>query len=92
MNRKDLQEALQREHIKERCYSLEAKNFDPDEALCLRQEEGHWVVFYSERGLKTGKRAFATEAEACLYMLETLRFDPTTRVGWNSGFRVPGGA
>ena len=92
MNRKELQEALRREHIQDRCYSLEAKNFDPDEALCLRQESGKWVVYYSERGLQTGKQVFKLEADACLYMLESLRSDPTTKVGWNSGFSTTGGA
>ena len=92
MNRQELQEVLRRERIKDSCYSLEEKSFDPDEALCLRQIEGAWVVFYSERGLQTGKTAFNSESAACEYMLDALCSDPTTRVGWSSGFRMPSGA
>jgi hypothetical protein len=92
MNRNELQEALCREHIKSTYYSLEAENFDPNEALCLRQEGNEWLVYYSERGLQTGKRSFQSESEACTYMLEQLQADPTAKVGWSSGFRVPSGA
>ena len=92
MNRIELQESLQRECIQDHCYSLEAKSFDPDEALCLRQENGEWFVYYSERGLQTGKKAFKSEADACLFMLESLRSDPTTKVGWSTGFGVSGDA
>ena len=82
---------LGQEGVKDSAYSLVASNFDPDEALCLRQEGHEWVVYYSERGLLTGKRAFPTEVEACLYVLETLRSDPTVNVGWHSGLGASGG-
>lgn len=92
MDRQELQKVLRQERIKDSTYSLAASNFDPDEALCLRQEGHEWFVYYSERGLQTGKRAFPTEAEACLYMLESRRSDPTVKVGWRSGFGASGGA
>ena len=80
MNREKLQEILRNEQINESAYSLIAKNFDPDEALCLRQADGLWLVYYSERGLQTGKHVFQSEAEACAYMLGQLRADPTVRL------------
>ena len=92
MNRQQLQDALRRENIQDRCYSLETQTFDPDEALCLRQTDGRWVVFYSERGLQTGEATFSSESEACDYMFDALVSDPTTRVDWDSGFRMPSGA
>ncbi len=92
MNRKELQETLRRERIKDSTYSLEAKNFDPDEALCLRKEGNEWFVYYSERGLQTGKTSFQSDADACSYMLEALRTDPTVKVGWSSGFGASGDA
>jgi hypothetical protein len=92
VNRQELQDALRREHIKSNCYSLAAKNVDPDEALCLRQDGSGWLVYYSEHGIQTGKRTFQSESEACTYMLEQLRADPTAKIGWRSGFKVPNGA
>jgi hypothetical protein len=92
MDRQELRRMLGQEGVKDSTYSLAASNFDPDEALCLRQEGHEWVVYYSERGLRTGKRGFPTEAEACLYVLETLRSDPTVKVGWHSGLGASGGA
>ena len=92
MDRQELHRVLRHEQIKDSSYSLTASNFDPDEALCLRQEGGGWFVYYSERGLQTGTQNFPTEAEACLYMLECLRSDPTVKVGWHNGFGVPDGA
>ena len=92
MDGQELHRMLGQEGVKDSAYSLVASNFHPDEALCLRQEGHEWVVYYSERGLQTGKRAFPTEAEACLYALETLRSDPTANVGWHSGLGTSGGA
>jgi hypothetical protein len=86
MDRSQLQKALDAQNINPRCYSLVAGNFDPDETLCLRQSGGEWVVFYSERGLQTGKQVFVSENEACAYMLSQLLEDPTTRANWKSGF------
>ncbi|SEH95656.1 hypothetical protein SAMN05660691_02425 [Rheinheimera pacifica] len=88
MNRIDLKEKLEQESVKSTSFSLEAKNFDPDEALCLRQEGSGWVVYYSERGLQTGKQNFKSESEACFYILRELLADPTSRKGWTSGFNV----
>ncbi|MFY0675904.1 MAG: hypothetical protein JXR18_01345 [Neptuniibacter sp.] len=88
MNRKELKEKLDQESIKPTSFSLEAENFDPNEVLCLRQEDAGWVVYYSERGLQTGKQNFKSESEACDHMLKELLDDPTTRKDWVSGFSL----
>lgn len=36
-----------------------------DESLCIRERNGHWEVFYYERGIRTGLRTFREEHEAC---------------------------
>jgi hypothetical protein len=92
MNREQLRHVLCDERIRDSTYSLTAANFDPDEALCLRPEGNGWAVYCSERGLQTGKILFSCESDACSYVLEQLRGDPTTRVGWKSGFSASGGA
>ena len=89
MNKIQLEAVLQEEGFKQNVYSLERPNFDPDEALCLRQEQGKWCIYYSERGIQTGKKYFSSEEEACKYFLENMRRDPTTRKSLKSGFQMP---
>lgn len=88
MNKEDLQKILVQEDYKPSTYSLTGG--EPDEALCLSFDDGQWHVYYSERGLQTGKVSFGSESEACEYFLKKMRSDPTTKRGWNSGFRTPG--
>jgi hypothetical protein len=86
MNRADLQRTLIEEGFNPRSYSLEHEN--KDEALCLRVEGDRWCIYYSERGLQTGKRYFVDEKSACVHFLNEMRADPTTRVDWKSGFKL----
>lgn len=86
MKRDELKQILMREQFKPNTYSLSGG--EPSEALCLSFENGRWYVYYSERGLQTDKTRFDSESDACLYFLEKMRADPTTRIGWDSGFRI----
>lgn len=84
MDKEQLRATLIAENFNPRAYSLDEEN--KDEALCLRLEEDGWCVFYSERGLQTGKECFANENDACEYFLNEMRSDPTTKNDWKSGF------
>lgn len=86
MNKEMLRKALIYEQFNPRAYSL--KDEQKDEALCLRFENGKWFVFYSERGLQTGEMCFPDEESACDYFLKEMRSDPTTKLGWKSGFSM----
>lgn len=86
MTKTELQALLVREGFNTKSYSLEPA--EVDEALCLREENGRWCVYYAERGLQSGKKVFSNEAEACAFFLAEMRSDPTTREGWKSGFRM----
>ncbi len=77
MNKNELQDALNREGISPDCFDLEGGLLP--ERYTLAEELGTWSVYYSERGLQTGKRTFISENEACEYLLNTVRDDPTTR-------------
>jgi|KBSMisStandDraft_5_1062788.scaffolds.fasta_scaffold173685_2 hypothetical protein len=79
MDRESLKRALQIEKICPTAYDL-AEGTPENESYVIRESFGVWNVFYSERGREIGKREFYSEAEACQYLLETLRNDPTTRV------------
>jgi hypothetical protein len=87
MKANELKNILIREGFRRSTYSLEGG--EPDEALCLSNEEGRWIVYYSERGLQTGRVDFDSEDAACDYFLEKMWSDPTTRRGWKSGFPLP---
>jgi hypothetical protein len=77
MNRTTLRDLLVTEDIREDAYDLDGGHLP--EKYTLSQSNKTWFVYYSERGLETGKRAFSSEDEACEYLLESLRNDPTTR-------------
>jgi hypothetical protein len=77
MNRTTLKELLDAENVDPAAYSLEGGM--PFEAYVLNRSASAWVVFYSERGLRSGEVEFRTEGEACEYLLTLVLHDPTTR-------------
>ena len=77
MNRQELERMLRAEAIREDAYSLDGGL--PPERLCLSVEDCEWVVYYSERGLRTRLTRFTSESAACQYLLNELRDDPSAR-------------
>ena len=64
MNLQELQQRLISSNIPADAYSLSGGL--PSEVYCIEQNsDGLWYTYYSERGLRTGERAFKTESEAC---------------------------
>lgn len=86
MNKDDLHRKLTEERFNPRSYSLDEEQ--KDEALCLRLDNGQWCVYYSEKGLQTGKEYFKDENFACEFFLDEMRSDPTTKIDWKSGFSM----
>jgi hypothetical protein len=76
LERNELRSILRAEGINPGTYSLDGGH--PSEQYVLAISPGGWAVYYSERGNEPGRREFDTEDEACRYLLETLRADPTT--------------
>lgn len=57
-------------------YPLDIVDFEneyPNESYCIRQKNGQWEVYYSERGQKTGLKMFDLESDACEYLLEKIK-------------------
>lgn len=77
MTREDLRRRLRAEGVREDAYNLDGELVD--ESYVLEREGARWVVYYSERGLRTGMTSFTNEDEACDYLYERLHGDPTTR-------------
>ena len=78
MNRQELREALRSECIRDDAYDLNGGHLP--EKYTLGEADGKWFVYYSERGLESGKQEFASETDACTYLLNKLKKDPTAYV------------
>jgi len=74
MDSAQLRKLLAQQDIRPDAFDLDGK--DCDECLRLERRQNRWVVYYAERGLRTGERFFPTEDEACRYMAVTLTDDP----------------
>ncbi|WP_323637280.1 hypothetical protein [Pectobacterium polaris] len=66
MNKQELKDRLLKEKVSRSLYYLDGGL--PDEKLCLDFENGRWVVYFSERGVKTGMMNLMTECEACKFI------------------------
>jgi hypothetical protein len=77
VNSQQLQETLRQENVRDNAYDLNGGHMP--ETYTLSERDNKWVVYYSERGLESGKREFPTESEACQHLLSQIRNDPTTR-------------
>jgi hypothetical protein len=75
--RDELISAANREGIRRSSYSLEGGL--PPEKYVLAEENGHWVVYYSERGERRDQLTFDNEQDACDQLFLWLVEDRTTR-------------
>ena len=71
MNVEKLIKELKELGIPESLYSI-LEGGTPSEKLCLVHED-EWRIYYSERGGRTGERAYPTEEEACEVFLRMLK-------------------
>jgi hypothetical protein len=77
MNVQDLVSELTKCGVRRSSYTLDSR--DPNEQYVLHAEDGGWVVYYSERGIRRKPTRFSTEDEACRFLLKWICDDPTTR-------------
>lgn len=71
MNIRELKEVFEREKVPKDLYSLDGGL--PNESYCIAQVSGHWEIYYSERGIKSGCKLFDTEHDACLYLYDCVK-------------------
>jgi hypothetical protein len=79
MNKQELQQLLKQEGFRADTYDLDGGMLP--ERLTLTKEGNRWCVYYSERGLQTGKECFDTEDEACQSLLDQLWDEPSAKGG-----------
>lgn len=72
MNIKELEKVIKSENIPSDCYSI-MKGGLPNETYCLVSENNNWIVYYSERGNRSGLKKFKNESEACKYFYEQIK-------------------
>jgi len=70
MKKNELRSILITKGISRSYYSLDGGL--PNEKLCLDYENGKWVVYYSEHGIRTGIQYFNNEDDACDYLLDAI--------------------
>jgi hypothetical protein len=71
-----LRAKLQSMGIRDDSYSLDR---DQDERYVLKRDGSHWVVYYSERGLRTGLQIFDSFDAAAAHLCEELTSDALAR-------------
>ena len=76
MNREELKAELDRLVVQRDAYQIDG-DANASEAYVLRPAT--WEVYYAERGEKKGQKVFASEREACEYLLLRLATDPTAQ-------------
>ena len=72
MNIYELERELKKANVPKSCYSI-MKGGLPNEVYCLISENGKWIVYYSERGKRSGETVFKNESEACTYLYNQLK-------------------
>jgi len=78
MNRKQLENEFQKSGVRADAYSLFGTL--KDDAHIIDEIYGKWIVFYFERGSRSNEQEFSTENEACQYLLELLRDEPSVKL------------
>jgi hypothetical protein len=71
----ELQTELEALGVRRDSYCLDG---DADEAYCLRKSSSGWYVYYSERGMESGRKDFSNESSACEYLRSLLVSDSST--------------
>ncbi len=77
MNWDDLKRIADEEGIVRRAYSLERDRVDNQ--YVVGRQGSRWTMYYYERGQRLNEHLFENEDEACTFLLNQLRRDPTTR-------------
>lgn len=72
MNIYELERKLKLANVPQSCYSI-MKGGLPNEAYCLTTENRSWIVYYSERGIRSGLTVFKNESEACTYLYNKMK-------------------
>ncbi len=71
MNIQELKNLLYEKNIPCELYNLDGIG-RKDERFCIELIGNEWVVYFTERGIRTTEEKFSTEDAACRYLIEQL--------------------
>jgi hypothetical protein len=71
MNKDNLRRFLVKKSVLSHFYNMDGIG-ETDQRICLEFDHTHWIVYYSEHGMKFDIKQFSTEDEACRDMLSRL--------------------
>lgn len=74
----ELKRTLNAEQFDPRYYSLSGG--DTNDTLCLSQEDGGWVTYYTERGCIFDRTFHRHLSDACEHFLHRMRSVPMPRI------------
>ena len=66
-----LRKILENCHVPRNYYMICEKG-NNDQRICLEQNNGKWLVYYTERGVMFDQVVFETESDACYEMMRRL--------------------
>ena len=72
MTRDSLQTYLEAKKIPSQWYNIGGMGLT-DQRTVLQEENGKWIVFYSERGIRFDLSSYDNEADACKELLERIK-------------------
>lgn len=72
MKKNELRDILTDMGVPDWLYNLDG-NGRTDERFCLEFIDNEWSVYFSERGVKTTNKKFASEEEACRFIYEQFK-------------------
>jgi hypothetical protein len=81
LNKEELKNALVKEQIDPRYYSLDGLD-DPHyyDRVILEKKGEEWLVYHYERGSINNLHTFVSEDEACRFLFSWIIRDPNTRI------------
>lgn len=71
MNKHELKTLLMKEQVSRSLYSLEGGL--PADKLCLGYENDQWMVYFTERGIKSVLEIFSREEDACEFLYRQIK-------------------
>jgi len=71
MDRRQLEHILRAEGFPTDSYVMHGS--DRNDTLNIEQQGTKFVVYYTERGSRSDENEFPSEAEACVYFLESMK-------------------
>lgn len=72
MNIEELKKLLIKSDVPNYLYNLNGSG-RKDERFCIESCDNEWLVYFSEKGIRTTEKRFHSEDDACMFLYEQLK-------------------